>query len=52
MCSAEAVDKYEKSKVFISADNYGCYFPIEKALELACCILLFEQALQPGQGRE
>lgn len=36
MSSGKAVDKYEKSKVFISADNYGCYIPSEK---VAACLL-------------
>lgn len=39
MYAGKAVDKYEKSKLLISVDNYSCYIRTEEATELACCIL-------------
>lgn len=51
MCSGEAVDRREESKLLISADNCGYYVPCEKVAEFACCILFLKQMLSEDKER-
>lgn len=51
MCSGNAVDRHEESKLFISADNCGYYFPYEKVAEFAFYILFFKEMVREDKER-